>query len=190
MKSLALLLMVVALVGCGSSVPTSAFDPQPSSPSSTPTPAIPSLPASITIPDIDAESSLIETGIKSDQSIETPPVERPQQASWYNLSPRPGDVGPAIILGHVDGHGQRGIFYRLKDLKPGSDVVIEAQDGTLFTFEVYEVSKFPKKKFPTDRVYGNTIDPELRLITCGGAFGNAQPGHYDDNIVAFAKLTN
>lgn len=185
-----LFVAVLTLVGCGSEVPLPSFDPQPTfvpAPNERIIPA-PSIPASISVPDIGAESTLIQTGIDTESHIETPSVDRPLQASWYYLSPRPGAVGPAIILGHVDGRGQRGIFYRLKDLTPGNHVLITGEDGTLLTFEVYEVSKFPKNAFPTDRVYGNTTTPELRLITCGGAFGNAQPGHYDDNIVAFARI--
>jgi hypothetical protein len=34
-------------------------------------------------------------------------------------------------------------------------------------------------------VYGPTPDPELRLITCGGAFDYAT-GHYLSNIVVYA----
>jgi sortase (surface protein transpeptidase) len=188
----ALLVIVgLSLVGCGlEKVPLPTSDPQPTSnvsePIQPPTPS--ALPKHISIPDIDAESSLIETGLNPDRSIETPPVESPKQASWYNLSPRPGDVGPSIVLGHVDGRGQRGVFYRLKNLKRGSLVHIDRRDGSRVSFEVYEVSSFPKKRFPTDRVYGNTDSPELRLISCGGAFGNAEPGHYDDNLKAFARM--
>lgn len=201
MRYAALLLVVgLALVGCGASetpIP-SITSPQSTSvsppsglghvpPSPNPTPV--ALPKRVEIPDINAESSLIETGINADDTIETPPVESPKQASWYNLSPRPGEVGPAIILGHVDGNGELGVFYRLHELKVGSTVKIQTHDGSWLSFEVYEVANFPKKQFPTDRVYGNTTEPELRLITCGGAFGNAQPGHYDDNVIGFARLT-
>jgi hypothetical protein len=42
-----------------------------------------------------------------------------------------------------------------------------------------------KDRFPTQAVYGPTPDPELRLITCGGAFDYAT-GHYLSNIVVYA----
>ncbi|MDP9302351.1 MAG: class F sortase, partial [Actinomycetota bacterium] len=41
---------------------------------------------------------------------------------------------------------------------------------------------------PTQLVYGNTNNAELRLITCGGSF-DFSTGHYVDNIIVFASLT-
>ena len=48
---------------------------------------------------------------------------------------------------------------------------------------------FDKTRFPTDRVYGPTAGPELRLITCGGAF-DAATGHYERNVIAFGVLAD
>ena len=45
---------------------------------------------------------------------------------------------------------------------------------------------YPKDAFPTDRVYGPTAGPELRLITCGGSFDRSA-GSYRDNTVVFAR---
>jgi hypothetical protein len=36
-------------------------------------------------------------------------------------------------------------------------------------------------------VYGNTADPELRLITCGGKYDAANK-NYLDNVIVYAKL--
>jgi hypothetical protein len=54
-------------------------------------------------------------------------------------------------------------------------------------FTTYLVEHYAKAQFPTERVYGNTPSPELRLITCGGAF-DSRSGHYEDNVVAYARL--
>jgi len=53
-------------------------------------------------------------------------------------------------------------------------------------FRVYAVRKFAKTLFPTSAVYGPTVDPELHLITCGGAFDRAT-GTYLSNIVVFSS---
>ena len=45
---------------------------------------------------------------------------------------------------------------------------------------------WPKDDFPTARVYGDTDQPELRLLTCGGPF-DPQTKHYLDNVVVYAK---
>jgi hypothetical protein len=49
------------------------------------------------------------------------------------------------------------------------------------------VATYPKDRFPTDEVYGDTAGAELRLITCGGAFDRGA-GSYTDNVVVDAVL--
>lgn len=54
---------------------------------------------------------------------------------------------------------------------------------------MYAVESYPKKRFPTKEVYGDTDErAELRLITYGGAF-NEQIQHYVRNVVVYAQLT-
>ncbi|MFT7867704.1 MULTISPECIES: class F sortase [Amycolatopsis] len=144
-------------------------------------------PTSVNIPKIGAESSLLAVAVKPDGSISVPSVHTPMQAAWYKLSPVPGDVGPAIVLGHVDGDKKPGIFFKLKDLAPGDEVDIDRSDGKKLKFVVDRVTQVPKETFPRDAVYGNSDKPELRLITCGGAFDHAEHS-YQDNIVVYATL--
>ncbi|WP_372667609.1 class F sortase [Amycolatopsis kentuckyensis] len=146
-------------------------------------------PTSVKIPKIGAESSLLAVAVKTDGSISVPSVHTPMQAAWYKLSPVPGDVGPAIVLGHVDGDKKPGIFYKLKDLAPGDEVDIDRSDGRQLKFVVDRVTQVPKDTFPRDAVYGNSDKPELRLITCGGAFDHAEHS-YKDNIVVYANLAD
>jgi hypothetical protein len=184
------------VTGCaGKPAPPAAVEtPTAVSTSTTPSTApaaVPGLPASrpteVRIPKIGATSSLIPLGLNADETIQVPPVTQPMQAGWYNQAPTPGEVGPAIILGHVDGNKQPGIFFRLKELGPGDAVEVSREDGSVARFIVYSVKRVAKKDFPTDEVYGDTEGAELRLITCGGVFDrNARS--YQDNIIAFAKL--
>lgn len=144
-------------------------------------------PVSVDIPKIGAHSSLVPLGLNADNSVEVPPVTQPMQAGWYTNGPTPGEVGPAVILGHVDGNKQKGIFYRLKELAPGDKVAVARKDGQTAEFVVTKVDKVPKDTFPTDAVYGDTPDAQLRLITCGGAFDRAAHS-YVDNIIVYAQL--
>jgi len=50
---------------------------------------------------------------------------------------------------------------------------------------VDRIAHYPKAAFPTADVYGDVPGPELRLITCGGAFDEGT-GHYADNVVVYA----
>lgn len=189
MRKLLLIGVAIAtLVGCSSGIPIPTFqDEQPAIVVSKP-PHIPSaLPISIRIPEIKSESSLVYTNLNPDGTIETPSVHSPKQASWYEGSPRPGDAGPAIVLGHVDGDGEFGIFHRLRELKIGSQITIDRENGPSISFTVYDVIRVSKDKFPTERVYGNTEASEIRLITCGGLFNRTERS-YVDNIVVFGYL--
>jgi sortase (surface protein transpeptidase) len=125
--------------------------------------------------------------MNADQSMQVPPLSNPMQAGWYSLGSTPGEAGTSVIVGHVDGYSEPGIFYRLHDLRPGDRVLVTREDGTTARFEVYRTEMAPKDDFPTERVYGATARPELRLITCGGSF-DWLSGNYRDNVVVFAVL--
>ena len=167
----------------------------PSAPAtSTPTTSGPllrrSVPLSLSIPAIGAHSSLLRLGQNADGTVQVPPLGADSRAGWYRYSPTPGQLGPAVILGHIDSakYGP-GIFFRLGALRPGDRVSVDRADGTTAVFGVDRVAEYPKDHFPTLQVYGNVDHAGLRLITCGGSF-NASKHSYDDNIVAFASLLN
>jgi hypothetical protein len=107
-------------------------------------------------------------------------------AGWYAKGNRPGDVGPAVIAGHVDSKRGPAVFDRLDELRPGEQVEV-MRGGTWVTFRVLATRRYPKAKFPTDEVYAPTPNAQLRLITCGGAFDQSR-GSYLDNIVVYAVL--
>jgi hypothetical protein len=146
-----------------------------------------SKPVRVTIPKINAESSLVALGLAPDGTLAVPPVSKPLQAGWYTGGPTPGEDGPAVIVGHVDGLKRPGIFYRLRELAVGDVVTVARADGTTAKFVVSDKQQVAKSRFPTDRVYDDTPGPELRLITCGGAF-DRPTRNYQDNIIIYAKL--
>lgn len=123
-------------------------------------------------------------GLNPDGTLEVPqPGPDYDEAAWHEGSPIPGAMGPAVILGHVDGVDGPSVFYRLGALSVGDTVDVTRQDGTTATFVVGSVQSFPKDAFPTDLVYGDTTRPELRLITCRGDFDRAAQSHVDNTVV-------
>jgi hypothetical protein len=144
-------------------------------------------PVSVDVPKIGVHSSLIALRLNADNTVQVPPVSRPMQAGWYQYGPTPGEIGPAVILGHIDGDKNKGVFYDLKKLVPGDAISVTRKDGTTAHFVVTKVDLVSKDTFPTDAVYGDTGDPELRLITCGGSFDRATH-NYVDNTIVYAKL--
>jgi LPXTG-site transpeptidase (sortase) family protein len=142
-------------------------------------------PVSLTIPLIGVSTKLITLGLASDGSLQVPPLSDTAVAGWYTGSPRPGAIGSAIIVGHVDTVHGPAVFDRLGQLRKGDQVYVRRADGTLVKFLVTAVQTYLKDQFPTQTVYGPTPDAELRLITCGGTFDRAT-GHYVSNIVVYA----
>ncbi|MDP5185525.1 class F sortase, partial [Blastococcus sp. BMG 814] len=208
---LAVALAVVAVVALGVALTGQQSAPQPplraaagepstSSTNTTP-PAAPAAPAEPTtapvevaepvalrIPALEVSSEVMQLGLQPDGTVEVPPLDQVGTAGWYRQSPAPGAVGPAVLLGHVDSaeHGP-GVFFELGALTPGAEVEVERRDGTVAVFTVDRVERYTKTGFPTLQVYGNTPDPQLRLITCGGEFDPVARS-YEDNVVAYATL--
>jgi sortase (surface protein transpeptidase) len=184
----AILILSLALTGCGPDESAPAAQ-QPPAESTVPVtkPFSGTRPTNVKISKIGAESKLIAVAVNKDGKMAVPSAKTPMQAAWYQLSPVPGDVGPAIVLGHVDGNKQPGIFYKLKDVNPGDEVIVERSDGKNLKFVVEKKDQVPKDQFPEDAVYGNTDKPQLRLITCGGVFDKEEHS-YKDNIIVYANL--
>lgn len=148
-----------------------------------------SAPIAIDIPAIGAHSELLTLGLNDDGTVEVPPLDVPDsQAGWYRYSPTPGELGPAVILGHVDSkqYGP-GVFYRLGELVAGDRISVARADGPVATFVVDRTVRYPKDDFPTDEIYGDIDHAGLRLITCGGVF-DPDAGSYQDNTVVYASL--
>jgi LPXTG-site transpeptidase (sortase) family protein len=140
-------------------------------------------PVSLTIPLIGVRSNLITLGLTGSGELQVPTTTA--VAGWYTGSPRPGAIGSAIIVGHIDSVSGPGVFYRLSELKDGDRVYVKRADGTMAEFRVTSVQSYLKDDFPTEDVYGPVPDAELRLITCGGAWDPATK-HYLSNTVVYA----
>jgi hypothetical protein len=143
-------------------------------------------PVRLRIPAIAVDTRLLQLGLRDDGRVEVPPLDSPE-AGWYRYSPTPGERGPAVLLGHVDSaRTGPGVFYDLPALAPGDPIEVGRADGSTVSFVVDRIGRYPKAAFPTTDVYGDVPDPELRLVTCGGAFDDGT-GHYEDNIVVYAR---
>ncbi|MFC3449387.1 class F sortase [Amycolatopsis speibonae] len=186
--------LAVALTACAAG-PTGRIA-SPAAPSTvtavapSPTATAPSLasakPAKLEIPAIGVRTGeIVDLGLTGDGSLQVP--RDAITTGWFTGGPAPGEAGPAVLAGHVDYKKVPGVFGRLKELKTGDEALVHREDGITAVFTVYAVERHPKTTFPTEKVYGDTPGPELRLITCGGDF-DSSTGSYLDNVVAFAKL--
>jgi hypothetical protein len=159
---------------------TAASVPWPSAPGQV------AAPVRLTIPAVGVRTRLIRLGLTRAGALQVPGSFR--VAGWYDRSPRPGATGSAIIAGHIDSVAGPGVFYRLRSLHPGDRVYVGRADGSLAVFRVTAVRLYRKYRFPTAVVYGPAAGPQLRLITCGGAFNPAQHSYLSD-VVVYAVAT-
>jgi LPXTG-site transpeptidase (sortase) family protein len=108
-------------------------------------------------------------------------------AGWYKLGPAPGASGPAVIVAHVSYAGKHGAFYYLKKLEPGDEVLVYDKGGDHAVFQVDAKEIILKSELPTERIWNQTQDAVIRLITCGGRF-DAETRHYLSNVIVYGHL--
>lgn len=147
-----------------------------------------SIPLRLDIPAIGVHTDLIRLGLNRDGTVEVPPLTNTAPAGWYEHSATPGEIGAAVILGHVDSaRDGPAVFHRLGALRPGDGISVRRADDTVARFSITSISLHSKSDFPTRMVYGPASSPALHLVTCGGSF-DRRHGAYRDNIIVSADL--
>lgn len=193
--------MALAVVGCATTTkPTTLVIPTTSAPVVAPALTHRAAPTAIQIPAIRVDAPLVPLGLDKNKAIMVPDLNHVDEASWYCEGYRPtgdtqtcaggvipGDVGPAAIYGHIDGHKRDGVFRHLPELHVGDAVNIQTSAGSTLVFKVYKVQTVHKRDFSSLAVYGNVNRPELRLITCTGVFVGGAIGYEDQGII-YASL--
>ncbi|MEU6370679.1 class F sortase [Streptomyces sp. NPDC046931] len=138
------------------------------------------------IPALRIDARVIPVALDTSGWVDAPPPDDPNLAGWFTGAPSPGEKGTAVLVGHVDNSQGPAVFYGLGRLRKGDQVEVRREDGRTAVFKVYGVEVFSKANFPGARVYGSKGVPELRVITCGGAF--SEQNGYAGNVVVFARL--
>jgi LPXTG-site transpeptidase (sortase) family protein len=144
-----------------------------------------SAPVELRIPAIDVSVPVSELGLNPDETVEVPTDF--QKPGWYRLGTAPGQLGSAVILGHVDSFRGPAVFFRLRTLQAGDAVEVTLTDGAVARFAVTEVATYPKDQFPAEQVYGSHGNSALVLVTCGGEFDH-EARSYRSNVVAYTTL--
>ncbi|MEU6386002.1 class F sortase [Streptomyces bauhiniae] len=154
-----------------------------------PAPALPpSEPVRLRIGAIGVNAPMARVGLDAAGALRAPAASNPGVAGWYGDGTPPGSAGTAVATGHLDTPtGDPGVFYDLGDLTQGATIEISRADRRTAVFTVRAVELHDRKNFPSEKVYGSTGRPELRLITCGGRY--VKGTGYQSNIVVYATLT-
>jgi LPXTG-site transpeptidase (sortase) family protein len=149
-----------------------------------PDPPPPSLqPVSIQIDKIGVRGArVVDVGVEPSGEMEVPP---PLEVGWYQYGPAPGELGSAVLAGHIASGGIDGAFRFLDRLEPGDRFTVSFEDGSDRRFEVTELRQYDKDQLPFNQIFTDEGEPRLALITCGGAFDYSAQS-YEDNVVAYA----
>ncbi len=145
------------------------------------------LPRVITIEKLGVKARTLSLSLDKDNALKAP--SNIFDTGWYNGSAKPGEAGAMVIDGHVSGPTQKGVFYNIKNLKPGDLIKIERGDGKTYSYKVtgttaYDADNVDMAKLMTSSVPGKA---GLNLITCGGKF-NSKTNKFEQRIVVFAVL--
>ncbi|GAB2769645.1 class F sortase [Nocardioides salsibiostraticola] len=160
-----------------------ATDPARVVPDNSPQPAEVGRPLHVSVPAIGVDHDLSPVGLNADGSMTVPDFGR---VAWYDEGPRPGASGGAVIVAHVHGPDGPDVFWDLATLVPGDEITVEHSRGSS-TFVVTASEDVAKEELPYDRIWPDTEERLLRLITCGG---DRDPvvGGYPDNTIVYARL--
>lgn len=118
----------------------------------------------------------------SRKGLDVPPVGK---AGWFDAGPRPGEVGRAVVIGHLDTGTGPGVFARVPTVPDGTLITVTDQRGDVHRFNVVGSTQVEKVRFPAKDVYGASDHPVLVLITCGGPY--LQGNGYRDNVLVYAR---
>ena len=157
-----------------------AVAPPPSTTTTTAPPAAVN-PNRLRIPALGVDAAVVPVGLEANGDMEIPGAA---DVGWYELGPRPGAPGSAVLAAHIDYNGQRGAFFDLGSVPVGAEILVDG-DGGEQRFVVSEREQVAKADVDLSRYFTNDGPNRITLITCGGGFDKSIR-HYEDNLIITA----
>lgn len=141
-----------------------------------------SVPVRLLIPSLSVNARVQYVGMNKKGEMGIP--NNFSDVAWYKYGPVPGQLGSAVMAGHVDnGLALPGVFRRLGEMKEGDDVYVIAKDGSKLRFVVQSVETYPYDEGPVERVFGASDAARLNLITCSGAWLRGKRTYAERTVV-------
>lgn len=143
-------------------------------------------PKILTIPKIGLNTNVISVGLDTQNRMDVP--NNFVDAGWYNLGPMPGQTGSVVIDGHSDDfRGNPAVFYYLKDLALGDQIIVTDQVNKQYTYIVSDIEIYPYTEVPLQQIFDTRDKARLNLITCHGEWDNTI-NTYNQRIVIYSEL--
>jgi LPXTG-site transpeptidase (sortase) family protein len=128
-------------------------------------PAADAFPVRLVISRIGVDANIEARGLDASRNMLTP--KDYHDVAWYNLGPRPGEPGNALLNGHVDWWTGSAVFTRLSELRAGDMLTIVREDGSRVVFKVTG-RQVVKAGARVASLFAPSKVPSLTLITCAG----------------------
>lgn len=144
----------------------------------------PGLPVRLKIPGINVDVAIEYVGVTPNGEMGIP--KGPSEVGWFELGPRPGEDGSAVIDGHYGRwkNGKGSVFDDLSKLSQGDKLYIEDEKGIAISFVVRESRSYDPKADASDVFESNDGNSHLNLITCEGTWNKASKS-YSQRLVVF-----
>ncbi len=158
----------------------------PAPPEAAPAPPRVGQPVRLKVPTIFLDAAVQQVGLAPDGAMDVP--SNFEETAWYQHGARPGEPGNAVIDGHVDSQRGKAVFYDLRKLARGDEIIVVGDDNVERRFTVMEMAAYPRDEVPLARVFGPTTGAHLNLITCDStsAFDRTH-GEYAGNLIVYAE---
>lgn len=142
------------------------------------------LPVRLKIPSINVDAAIESLGLAPDGTMDVP--NGPNDVAWFDLGPRPGEIGNAVMSGHFGWKdGISAVFDDLSTLKKGDILFVEDSKGTTIAFVVRESRLYDPEADASDVFNSNDGKSHLNLVTCEGVWDESSKS-YSKRLVVFA----
>ncbi len=146
-----------------------------------------SVPLRLIIPKAGINAKIQQIGLTREGNLDVP--TNTVDVGWYKLGANPGNLGSAVIDGHVNGaYDSHGVFEHLKNLVIGDKIFIKDKNGNQATFAIVTIKDYGNSDHPSE-VFKSKDGKHLNLITCDGIW-DAKTKLYSKRLVIFADFIN
>ena len=143
------------------------------------------LPRLLEIPKLGISAKVQHVGLNSDEEMDVP--SNGGDVAWFNLGTKPGEIGSAVIAGHLDDrNGRPAVFWDVRKLEIGDAVFTVDGGGDKKRFRVVSLERYETGTAPVERIFGLSGGIYLNLITCGGVWDRAK-NNYTERFVVFTE---
>ncbi|MCP3740518.1 sortase domain-bontaining protein [Rossellomorea sp. BNER] len=144
-------------------------------------------PTRIQIPSMEIDTNVIPVGLKDNGEMDVP--EKTTVVGWYDRGPKPGGIGNSVVAGHVDSEEGPAIFFYLKNIEIGENIILSDKNGIKRTFVVTSKESYKSEEAPIKKIFGPSNKRQLNVITCTGTF-DYENHLYPERLVVYTELVD